>query len=37
MLNATKHLGPACEILRFAQDDKSGLRMTSEKTVQVTQ
>jgi hypothetical protein len=22
MLNATKHLGPASEILRFAQDDK---------------
>jgi len=24
MLSATKHLGPANEILRFAQDDNSG-------------
>ncbi len=25
MLSATKHLGPANEILRFAQDDKLGV------------
>ncbi len=30
MLSATKHLGMRNEILRFAQDDKRALRMTSE-------
>ena len=36
MLSATKHLGPANEILRFAQDDKlrGGLLSSSESLYQ---
>jgi hypothetical protein len=32
MLSATKHLGPANEILRFAQDDTGSLRMKLQES-----